>query len=107
MRPIGPLAEREAIRGELAAEHGVECRFDEDARVRAGLRISANGNVVDGTLDGLLADRADIGSQLLHLLEPERGHERRRAVPARMLPAGAASPQAADAAPAARVEAVP
>ena len=71
--PDWPLAEREAIRGELAAAHGAECRFDEDARVRAGLRISANGNVVDGTLDGLLADRSDIGSQLLHLLEAGAG----------------------------------
>ena len=71
--PDWPLAEREAIRGELAAAHSAECRFDEDARVRAGLRISANGNVVDGTLDGLLADRSDIGSQLLHLLEAGAG----------------------------------
>jgi hypothetical protein len=67
--PDWPLAEREAIGAELAAAHGAECRFDEDASIRAGLRISANGNVVDGTLDGLLADRADIGSQLLRLLE--------------------------------------
>lgn len=67
--PEWPAAERDAIRAELAAAHGTDCRFDADPRIRAGLRISTNGNVVDGTLDGLLADRADIGSQLLHLLE--------------------------------------
>jgi hypothetical protein len=67
--PDWPLAERDAIRAGLTAARGAECRFDEDARIRAGLRISANGNVVDGTLDGLLADRAGVGSQLLHLLE--------------------------------------
>lgn len=67
--PDWPAEERDAIRTELAAASGAECRFDEDPRIRAGLRISANGNVVDGTLDGLLSDRAEIGSQLLHLVE--------------------------------------
>ena len=69
LAPDGTAEERDAIRAELAAAHGHECLFDEDSRIRAGLRISANGNVVDGTLDGLLSDRAEIGSQLLHLLE--------------------------------------
>jgi hypothetical protein len=69
--PDWPAAERDAVVAELAAEHGPACQFDEDSRIRAGIRISANGNVVDGTLDGLLADRADIGSQLLRLLESE------------------------------------
>ena len=41
------------------------------SRIRAcacGLRIAADHNVVDGTQEGLLADRADIGAQLLDLL---------------------------------------
>ncbi|HTP98433.1 MAG TPA: hypothetical protein VMN56_03845 [Casimicrobiaceae bacterium] len=42
-----------------------------DASLRAGLRISAGGNVVDGALTGLLADRADIGAKLLTLLEQQ------------------------------------
>jgi hypothetical protein len=67
--PEWPAEERDAIRTELAAASGAECRCDEDSRIRAGLRISANGNVIDGTLDGLLSDRAEIGSQLLHLIE--------------------------------------
>ena len=67
--PDWPAAERDAICVELAAAHGADCLFDESPRIRAGLRISANGNVVDGTQDGLISDRAEIGSQLLHLLE--------------------------------------
>jgi len=67
--PDWPAAERDAVRSELALTPGAECLFDENPRIRAGLRISANGNVVDGTQDGLLSDRAEIGSQLLRLLE--------------------------------------
>ena len=67
--PDWPAAERDAVRSELALTPGAECLFDENPRIRAGLRISANGNVVDSTQDGLLSDRAEIGSQLLRLLE--------------------------------------
>jgi len=67
--PGWPAAERDAIRAELAVARGGECCVDEDARIHAGLRIAANGNVVDGTVDGLLTDRAEIGSRLLQLLE--------------------------------------
>ncbi len=42
--------------------------FVEDPGVRCGLRIAADHNVVDGTLEGLLADRAEIGARLLDLL---------------------------------------
>ena len=67
--PDWPAAERDAIGVELAVAHAADCVFDETPRIRAGLRIAANGNVVDGTLDGLLSDRSEIGSRLLHLLE--------------------------------------
>ena len=67
--PDWPAAERDAIRSELALAQGAECLFDEDSRIRAGLKIAANGNVVDGTQDGLVSDHTDIGSKLLHLLE--------------------------------------
>jgi len=40
-----------------------------DDTLRAGLRICAGGNVVDGTLAGLVADRAEIGAKLLSHLE--------------------------------------
>lgn len=40
-----------------------------DPRIRGGLKIAADGNVVDGTLDGLLADHDDIGGRLLRAIE--------------------------------------
>jgi len=43
--------------------------FEPDARIRAGLKVAAAGNLIDGTLDGLLAERGDIESRLLRLLE--------------------------------------
>ena len=46
-----------------------ELALDEGAR--AGLRVSAGGNVINGTLAGLLADRAEIGARLLRTLEGE------------------------------------
>ena len=39
-----------------------------DARIDAGLRVTAGRNVVDATLEGLLADRARIEGRLLHNL---------------------------------------
>jgi hypothetical protein len=39
-----------------------------DARIGAGLRVTAGRNVVDATLEGLLADRARIEGRLLHNL---------------------------------------
>ncbi len=39
---------------------------------RAGLKIVAGGNVIDGTLDGLLAERADFEARLLRRLEAAR-----------------------------------
>ena len=50
---------------------GVRAVFEEDASLQVGLKVVASGNVVDGTLGGLLADRDAIGAQLLHLLEGE------------------------------------
>jgi hypothetical protein len=66
-----PATEREAIATELASALGAAPTFIADAGIRAGLKICADGNIVDGTLDGLIADRAVIGAQVLHLLEAE------------------------------------
>ena len=44
-------------------------RFAADAGIRAGLRIAADGTVLDGTLDGLLSDRSVIEARLLAHLE--------------------------------------
>lgn len=53
-----------------AAFAAPDLRFDEDAALRAGLRVEAGANIVDGSLAGLLADPADFEAQLLRLLEP-------------------------------------
>ena len=64
-----PAAERDALVRDLATTQPVTPTFAADESIRAGLKIVADGNVVDGTLDGLLADRAEIGASLLQLLD--------------------------------------
>ena len=44
-------------------------RFEADPSIVAGLRVVSGGNVVDGTLEGLLADRIDLEAGLLRALE--------------------------------------
>lgn len=63
--PDWPTAEQQA----LAVETGAAPQFEADARIAAGLKIVAGGNVIDGTLDGLLADRSSLEARLLRLLE--------------------------------------
>jgi hypothetical protein len=64
-----PEGERAALVAALAADLGSPPAFVADPAIKAGLRINAGHNVVDATLDGLLADRAAIGAQLLSLTE--------------------------------------
>ena len=68
-----PAEERAAITAELAALLGAMPTYVADPGIRAGLKICADGNVVDATLDGLISDRAVIGAQVLQLLEAEGG----------------------------------
>jgi hypothetical protein len=63
--------ERDALAATLTGELGAAPRMVESDLLRAGLSVSADGNVVDGTLDGLLGDRREIGARLLHHLERE------------------------------------
>jgi hypothetical protein len=65
--PDWPDGEREA----LTAHVRTTPQFAASDATRAGLRVSAGGNVIDGTLGGLLADRAEIGAMLLGALENE------------------------------------
>ncbi|MBL8343363.1 MAG: hypothetical protein JNL30_17985 [Rubrivivax sp.] len=58
---------QQAVRGAIT----LHC----DERLGAGLRIGAGGNVLDATLAGLLADRADIGGRLVGALETPRPDE--------------------------------
>jgi hypothetical protein len=44
--------------------------FEADPTIAAGLKVVSGGNVVDGTLEGLLADRTDFEAGLLRALEP-------------------------------------
>jgi hypothetical protein len=64
-----PAAERDAVAARLAQALAPPPSFAEDAAIDAGMRISAGGNVIDGTLAGIVADRGAIGARLLGLLE--------------------------------------
>lgn len=69
--PDWPVREWTAGNAKFAEAPAAECAFDTDARIGAGMKISAGGCIVDGTLDGLLSDRAEIGSRLLQLLNED------------------------------------
>ena len=60
-----PECERVELAARLQRDIGAAAVFVEDARIDAGLRIVADGNVVDATLGGLTADRSEIGALLL------------------------------------------
>ncbi len=67
-----PDAERAALGASLAQELGAPPRLVADDTIRAGLNVAAGGNVIDGTLGGLLADRTEIGARLLQHLEDDK-----------------------------------
>lgn len=64
-----PADEQQALADTLALESGGAAVFEPDASISAGLKVVAGGNVIDGTLDGLLADRAEFEARLLRRLE--------------------------------------
>jgi hypothetical protein len=64
-----PEAERDALAAELASALDEAPQFVADPGIRAGIRIAAKGNLIDSTLAGLVADRAEIGGALLGLLD--------------------------------------
>jgi len=65
--------EPERVRAQqwLDAHGGPAVRFEEDASIEAGFRIVGGHNVLDATLEGLLADRAQLQGRLLHFLQQE------------------------------------
>jgi hypothetical protein len=66
--PDWPERERALLLTQLGAAHaGSEAVAD--PRARAGLKIMAAGNVIDGTLAGILHDRTEIGALLLREME--------------------------------------
>jgi hypothetical protein len=67
--PDWPAPEQQALRHELSTQPGAAPGFEPDPHIRAGLKVAAAGNLIDGTLDGLLADRGELESRLLRQLE--------------------------------------
>ena len=82
--PDWPAAERQAINARVTPDLDAAPTFVADAGIRAGLRISAGGNVVDGTLAGLVNDRIEVGAQLLRLLEQSLPQDRPKEGSARL-----------------------
>ncbi|TRZ99521.1 MAG: hypothetical protein D4R84_01765 [Rhodocyclaceae bacterium] len=82
-----PAPEREHAKQWLQA-HGIEdARFEADPGLPAGIRVVCGLNVLDASLEGLLADRTQIEGRLLHYLAQE-GRAPSAGPPARSLPSG-------------------
>jgi hypothetical protein len=67
--PAWPVPEQQALGTRVARDLDAAPAFSAEPGIDAGLRIASGGNVVDGTLAGLVADRVDVGAQLLRHLE--------------------------------------
>lgn len=66
--PAWMASERQAIARRLQDE-SIHVDFEEDAQIGAGFLVVRGNNVLDASLDGLLADRAVLEGRLLQLLE--------------------------------------
>jgi hypothetical protein len=64
-----PVSERAEAAAGLAQQGHAEAVFEADADLAAGLKVAAGGNVVDGSLQGLLAETDEIDAALLRRLE--------------------------------------
>lgn len=71
--PDWPAAERDVLVAQLAREGAAPPELRADATIGAGLRITGEGTVVDGTQAGLLRDRAENGARLLAYLDAGLG----------------------------------
>ena len=72
-----PAAERESLATRIAAAGVADASWQPCGDIDGGVRIRAGNNVVDATIDGLLADRAALEGRLLDLLQegsPARPH---------------------------------
>ncbi|MGE0358702.1 MAG: hypothetical protein AB7P08_17500 [Burkholderiales bacterium] len=61
--------EREAT-ASLLMEIGISAQFTEDATRGPGVEVRSDGNRVDGTAAGLMADAGEVGARLLEILSP-------------------------------------
>lgn len=62
-------AERESFAARIAAAGVADATWQAREEIDGGVRIRAGNNVVDATIDGLLADRAALEGRLLDLLQ--------------------------------------
>ena len=63
-----PAAAREQA-SQWLQTHGIaDARFEADSELAAGIRVVCGLNLLDASLDGLLADRTQIEGRLLHYL---------------------------------------
>lgn len=69
--PLWTESERLSERGRLTAGGIDEVRFVEAADIVAGFRIVGGHNVLDATIDGLLADRTQLEGRLLQHLQQD------------------------------------
>ncbi len=70
-QPLWDEDERKRQRERLQAGGVSEISFVEAADIAAGFRIVGGHNVLDATLEGLLADRSQLEGRLLHHLEQQ------------------------------------
>ena len=66
--PDYPAREKDALAASLADRPGGSPQWTPEPKVRAGLIICAKGTCVDGSLAGLMADRAATEAELLALI---------------------------------------
>lgn len=64
-----PDEERERVASRLAPDAVASLEWIYDGAIRAGLKVCSAGNVIDGTIEGLVTDRSDIAARLLRHME--------------------------------------
>ncbi len=67
--PDWPDAEQRAVTQAVTEWSGVAPTLEVDHGIAAGLVVAAGPNSIDGTLDGLVQDRADVEARLIGALE--------------------------------------
>jgi hypothetical protein len=66
---LWPAEEQARVAAALTRDGTAPPQFVADASIPAGLKIARDANLIDGTLAGMLADRADIAARLLRHME--------------------------------------
>lgn len=69
--PSWPEDERRALAQRLAARGAARIEFVADASIDVGFRVHAGPNMLDATLEGLLAEQRAIQGRLLQELTKE------------------------------------